>query len=365
MAFTAGKIAEQLSGAVIGDPNLVISGFAPASTAKAGDLTFAENEKFFQKAEASAATAILVDGDYSSEKKVLIRVANARIAFAKVLPLFFPEATYQPGVHPSAVVGPGTEIHPTAHVGPYCVLEEHVRVGAGTVLRGHCHVGANCQIGEEVMLFPHVTLYRRTIIGNRVRIHSGTVVGSDGFGYVLDGQFHRKVPQAGNVIIHDDVEIGANVTIDRGALGPTIIGKGSKVDNLVQIAHNVSVGEHCLIVAQAGIAGSTKLGHYVTLAGQVGIAGHIKLGNRCVVMAQSGVMHDIPEGERWWGSPAQKDRRTKRQLIWMDQLPDLARRIADLEKQLEELGRSNVSGAAKPDILTYPDKLGIKSTGEA
>ena len=152
---------------------------------------------------------------------------------------------------------------PTAHIGPYCVVGESVRIGARSVLQGGNHVGADCQLGEDVNLFPNVTLYPRTEIGNRVRIHAGTVIGSDGFGYVLDNGIHRKVPQIGNVIIRDDVEIGANVTIDRGALGPTIIGKGTKIDNLVQIAHNVTIGEHCIIVAQVGIAGSTKLGNYV------------------------------------------------------------------------------------------------------
>src|SRR5262249_43256037 len=162
-----------------------------------------------------------------------------------------------------------------------------------------------------VTLFPNVTLYARTQIGNRVRIHAGTIIGSDGFGYVQDAGVHRKVPQIGNVVIGDDVEIGANVTVDRGALGPTVIGKGTKIDNLVQIAHNVVVGEHCLIISQVGIAGSTRLGNYVTLGGQVGLAGHLKIGNRATVAAQSGVMHDIPDGEVWLGAPAQPDRQTK------------------------------------------------------
>src|SRR5207249_1304255 len=183
-----------------------------------------------------------------------------------------------------------------------------VRIGPRSVLQGGNFVGANCLLGENVNLFPHVVLYPGTELGNRVRVHSGTVIGSDGFGYVLDSGAHRKVPQIGNVIIRDDVEIGANVTIDRGALGPTIIGQGSKIDNLVQIAHNVIMGEHCLIVSQTGIAGSTNLGNYVILGGQVGLAGHIKIGNRVTVTAQSGVMHNIPDGEKWMWTPAQPDR---------------------------------------------------------
>jgi len=216
------------------------------------------------------------------------------------------------------------------------VIGDAVQIGAGVVLHGNNHVGTHCFIGEDSQLFPNVVLYPRTQLGQRVRIHAGSVIGSDGFGYVLDGGIHRKVPQVGQVIIMDDVEIGANVTIDRGALGPTIIGRGTKVDNLVQIAHNVTFGEHCLVIAQAGIAGSTKLGNYVTLAGQVGLAGHLKVGNRAVVAAQSGVMHDIPDGDKWFGSPAQPDRQWKRQILAIQQLPQLLRRVTDLEKALAQ-----------------------------
>jgi UDP-3-O-[3-hydroxymyristoyl] glucosamine N-acyltransferase len=264
----------------------------------------------------------------------LIRVPNARIAFAKVLPLFFPEPVFAPGIHSTAIVAAGAQVDRAAHIGPYCVLSDGVRIGARSVLQGGNYLGTNCVIEEEVILFPNVTLYPATEIGNRVRIHSGTVVGSDGFGYVQDAGIHRKVPQIGYVIIRDDVEIGANVTIDRGALGPTVIGRGTKIDNLVQIGHNVTIGEHCLVVSQTGIAGSTKLGNYVVLAGQVGVAGHLKIGSHVSVAAQSGVMHNIPDGEKWLWSPAQPDRQAKRQMIALLQLPDLLRRFNELEKRL-------------------------------
>jgi UDP-3-O-[3-hydroxymyristoyl] glucosamine N-acyltransferase len=262
-------------------------------------------------------------------------VPNARVAFAKVLPLFYPEQAFAAGIHPTAIVPASARIDPTAHVGPYCILGEKVRIGPRSVLQGLIYVGADCLVGEDVTIFPNVTLYPRTEVGNRVRIHSGTVVGSDGFGYVLDNGIHRKVPQIGNVIICDDVELGANVTVDRGALGPTIIGKGTKIDNLVQIAHNVTVGEHCIIVSQVGVSGSTKLGNYVILGGQVGLAGHLKIGNRVSVAAQSGVMNNIPDGETWIWTPAQPDRQAKRQMIALQQLPELFRRVKALEKQLE------------------------------
>lgn len=335
MAFTVAEISNHLQGEVIGDSSLVLKGFAPADRAQPGDLTFAENENYFARADQSAAAAIIIDGPFTSRLgKALIRVANARVAFAKVLPLFFPEPVFPPGIHPAAIVPASAQVDPSAHIGPHCVLGEDVRVGPRSVLQGGNHIGAHCQLGQEVNLFPNVTLYPGTEVGNRVRIHSGAVIGADGFGYVQNNGLHLKVPQIGSVIIRDDVEIGANVTIDRGALGPTIIGRGTKVDNLVQIAHNVTIGEHCLIVSQAGIAGSTRLGNYVILAGQVGLAGHLKIGNRVSVAAQSGVMNNIPDGEKWLWTPAQPDRQAKRQMIALQQLPELLRRVSELEKKL-------------------------------
>jgi UDP-3-O-[3-hydroxymyristoyl] glucosamine N-acyltransferase len=334
MSFTAAEIAKHIGGEVLGDPSLSLHRFAPADRAQPGDLTFAENENYFVRADQSAASAIIIDGPFVSERKVLIRVTNARIAFAKVLGLFFPEPSFPPGAHPSAVVAASAQVDATAHLGPYCVLGEKVRIGARTVLHGGNHVGDHCQLGEDVHLFPNVVLYANTEIGNRVRIHAGSVIGADGFGYVPDNGMHRKVPQIGNVIIRDDVELGACVAIDRGALGPTIIGKGTKIDNLVQIGHNVSLGEHTIIVSQAGIAGSTKAGNYLVLGGQSGIAGHLKIGNHVTIGAQSGVMHNIPDGEKWFGYPAQPDRKTKREMIAIQQLPDLIKRVHELEKKL-------------------------------
>jgi UDP-3-O-[3-hydroxymyristoyl] glucosamine N-acyltransferase len=336
MPYTAAEIAKHLQGEVLGDEKVVINSFAPADRAKPGDLTFAENEEYLAKAEQSGASAIIVGADASPKTKVLIRVQNARVAFAKTLALFFPEPALEPGVHPSAVVGKGAEVDASAHIGPNCVVGARVKIGARAALTAGVAVGDDCKIGDETVLFPNVTIYARSEIGKRVRIHAGTVVGSDGFGYVLDAGVHRKVPQVGNVVIGDDVEIGANVTIDRGALGPTTIGRGTKIDNLVQIAHNVQIGENCLLISQVGIAGSTQLGNYVVLAGQVGLVGHVKIGNQVTVAAQSGVTENIPDGEKWWGSPATPAQQMKRQLIAQKHLPELLRRVAALEKKLGE-----------------------------
>ena len=353
MLFTAGDIAAKLGGKVLGDRTMPLTGFQAADRARAGDLTFAENRTFFERAEQSAASAIIIDKTFTSERKVLIKVHSARLAFAKVVPLFYPEPGPPTGIHPSAIISEKSKVHPEACVGAHVIIGDGVKIGARTVLHGNNYVDENCVIGEDCAIFHNVSLYPRTELGDRVRIHAGTIVGSDGFGYVQEGGKHLKVPQIGNVVIDDDVEIGANVTIDRGALGPTHIGKGTKIDNLVQIAHNVSTGENCLIVAQAGIAGSTKLGDYCTLAGQVGLAGHLRIGNHVTIAAQSGVIHDINDGEKWWGMPAQPHGKMKRQLLALQKLPDLLRRYNRFEK------------FAIPRIMTPEELAESKAKAEA
>jgi UDP-3-O-[3-hydroxymyristoyl] glucosamine N-acyltransferase len=337
MSFTAGQIAEHLQAEIIGDRSIQLTGLAPADRARAGELTFAENPSYFAAAEQSQAAAILVAGPFASSNKVIIRVPNARVALAKVLPVFFPPEEHPCGIHPSAVIAGSARIDPTAHIGPNCIVGDRVRLGARSVLMGGNDLRADCQLGDDVCLFPNVVLYRQTQLGSRVTIHAGTVIGSDGFGYVLDEGRHRKVLQLGNVVIHDDVEIGANSAIDRGTLGSTVIGAGTKIDNLVHVAHNVVVGRHCLILGQVGFAGSTTLGDYVVVASQSGIADHLKIGNQAMVGAKSGVMRDIPDGGRVLGIPAAPDRQAKRQMIAIQQLPDLLHRMRDLEKQLQEL----------------------------
>lgn len=336
-SFTTAQLAKELGAELLGDGALAITGFASADHAQAGHLTFAENDAYLSKAEQGGASAILVGGNVTSTKKTLLRVKNPRVAFAKVLPLFFAEPQPAAGIHPSAVVAKSAQIDPTAHIGPHCVVGERARVGTRTALMGGNHVGDDAVIGDDGKLFPNAVVYARSLIGNRVRIHSGAIIGSDGYGYVFDAGQHRKVLQIGNVIVHDDVEIGANACVDRAALGSTVIGRGTKIDNLVQVAHNVTVGEGCLLVAQVGIAGSVKLGNFVTLAGQVGVVGHLKVGNQVMVAAQSGVMKDIPDGEKWFGTPAGPDMDAKRQFVALRRLPKLLHRVAELEKKLAEL----------------------------
>jgi UDP-3-O-[3-hydroxymyristoyl] glucosamine N-acyltransferase len=337
VAFTAAQIAERLQGELVGDGSIEFTGLAAAEHARAGELTFAENASYFAAAEQSQAAGILVAEPFVSATKVLIRVRNARVALARALPIFFPPEGYPSGIHPSAVLAGSAQVDPTAHIGPNCILGPDVRLGARTVLMGGNDLRAGCRVGDDAILFPNVVLYRQTHLGQRVIIHASTVIGSDGFGYVLDEGRHRKMLQLGNVVIHDDVEIGANAAIDRGTLGSTVIGEGTKIDNLVHVAHNVVIGRHCLIMGQVGFAGSTRLGDYVVVASQSGIADHLKLGNQAVVGAKSGVMRDVPDGGRVLGIPAAPDRQAKRQIIAMQHLPELLQRVRQLEKQVQEL----------------------------
>jgi len=337
MPITAAEIATIVQGEVLGDGTVNLTGLAAADSARAGELTFAEKEPQFRAAEQGGATAILAPAPFASECKTVIRVANPRIAFAKVLPLFHPAQHFMPGCDPSARIAATAHIDPSAHVGPHCVVGEEVTIGARSVLMGGNHICSGSRIGEDARLYPNVVLCDRTQIGDRVTIHAGTVIGSDGYGYVFDQGTHRKVLQVGNVVIHNDVEIGANAAIDRGALGSTVIGAGTKIDNLVHVAHNVVIGRHCLIMGQVGFAGSTHLGDYSVVASQSGIAGHLKLGPQSTVGAKSGVMRDVPPKGTVLGIPAQPDKQTKRQWIAMQQLPETVRRVRELEKLVAEM----------------------------
>jgi len=337
MTFTAAEVAEKLNGEVIGDGTVPLTGFAAADRAVVGDLTFAEKDTYFAAAEASAASAILVSGPFTSATKVIIRVANARVAAARVLPLFFPPEEFSPGIHPTAIVAPTAQIAPSAHVGPGCVIGERVKLGARSALLGGNHIGADSQLGDDVRLFPNVVIYARTQIGHRVAVHAGTVIGSDGYGYVFDAGRHVKILQVGNVVIGDDVEIGANSAVDRAALGSTVIGAGTKIDNLVHVAHNVVFGQHCLIMGQCGFAGSTQFGDYCVIASQSGVSGHLTIGRQVTVGAKSGVIRDVPDNETVLGYPAVPDKQAKRQWVGIQKMPEVIMRMRELEKQVAAL----------------------------
>jgi UDP-3-O-[3-hydroxymyristoyl] glucosamine N-acyltransferase len=338
------EIAEHLGGELIGDGSVKIRGLAGIEDAQEGDLTFLVNPKYRSFLHTTSASAIVVGKDMRTEgaQKPLIRHSHPYLAFARAIEfLVETKRSYEEGVHPTAVLGEGVRLEKGVHVGPVVVLENGAHLKRDAVVLAGSFIGADSVVGEKSLIYPNVTIRENVEIGNNVIIHSGTVIGSDGFGYAKEKKIQHKIPQVGKVKIEDDVEIGANVSIDRATLGVTRIGRGTKIDNLVQIAHNVEIGENCTIVSQVGISGSTKLGDEVVLAGQAGLVGHLKIGNRVTIGAQSGVTKDIPDGTVMFGYPAREIHKTKRIEAYLSRLHIYLDRLKELEKELEKLKQTS------------------------
>ena len=316
--------------------DLYVTGVANLTEAGPQDISFLGSEALLKEFNASGAGAVLVQRNLhvkESSRTIVLRVDDADLAMAKVLESFAPpRARPAAGVDARACVDPTARIGQDVSIGAFCVVGPGAQIGRGSVIHPQVYIGQDVEIGQDCEIFPNVTIRERILIGSRVIINAGSVLGTDGFGYRWDGSKQAKIPQIGNVVVEDDVDIGSCVCIDRAKFSSTRIGRGTKIDNLVQIAHNVTIGENCLVIAQVGIAGSTKIGNYVTLAGQVGIAGHLKIGDQAIVAAKSGVMHDIPDAGKWFGIPAQPNRQAKRQLVSLQQLPELIRRVKELEE---------------------------------
>jgi UDP-3-O-[3-hydroxymyristoyl] glucosamine N-acyltransferase len=266
-----------------------------------------------------------------------------------LLLLFHPTAPVTPGVHPSAIVAAEARVDATAAVGPLAVVERGARIDAGVRVGAQCYIGTGVEIGEGSTLGPRVTLLTGVRLGRRVLVHAGAVLGADGFGFAFDGARHRKIPQVGGVVIEDDVEIGANTTIDRATLGDTIIRRGTKIDNLVQIGHNAEVGEHSILIAQVGVSGSSRLGRGVVLAGQVGVADHVTIGDGAMVAAQGGVPSSLEAGGRYLGTPARPILEAKRILAAESRLPQLLQRVRALERAVEKLGGGALGPGTRRD----------------
>ena len=324
-------LARRLAGEVVGDGEAPITGVAPLDTAGPGDISFLSNRKYLSQARATRATAVLTGPQVLLEGANLLVVADPYLALAELLEIFHPRGYPAEGISPAAIVGAGARIDKTASIMAGVVIGDRARVASGAVLMSGVVVGHDVSVGEQTIIHPNVTIYDRSVIGSRVIIHAGTVIGSDGFGFARDGARHRKIPQVGNVVIEDDVELGSNVTVDRGTFGSTVIGRGTKIDNLVQIAHNVRIGQDTLLVAQSGISGSTRLGNSVTIAGQSGAVGHIEIGDGAIVGAKSAVTHDLPPGAFVIGHPAIDARVWKRAAALFARLPELRRRLMRLE----------------------------------
>jgi UDP-3-O-[3-hydroxymyristoyl] glucosamine N-acyltransferase len=341
VAYTPAEIAAFVGAQrTAGSTQQAIRDIASLTSARAGDLSFLGNAKYRSQVGESSASALLLPLDYVGEPKpdqVFLYVENPSAALARVCArieaALWPKPA--PGVHPSAVVSPAARVDAAAHVGPLCVVEEGASVGPGTVLQASVFVGRDARIGEDCFLMPQVVLGGGCVVGNRVRLQPGVVVGSDGFGYEFVKGRHEKIPQIGIVVIEDDVEIGANSALDRARFSRTVVGEGTKIDNLVQVAHNVIIGKHVILCSQVGISGSTTLEDYVVLGGQAGVGGHITVGKGTKAGGQSGIAFSTEPGSYLNGTPAMPYMLERRLKVLHQRLPDLFKRVEALEKKAE------------------------------
>ena len=331
--LTAASIAERVGGTVIGDGSVTVSSTAPLHRAQAHHLTFLANAKYVASLADADAGVLLVSpalADSPGRAKARVVVANPHEAMLALLPALHPPARHVAGIHPTVLLGRGVHLGADVHLGPHVVVHDGARLGARARVHTGAVVGVDVSVGDDSELFEGVTLYPGTVFGERVRVHAGARIGCDGFGYVFRGGAHEKIPHVGRCIVESDVEIGANSTIDRGSIDDTVIGAGTKIDNLVHIAHNVRVGRLCLIMAQVGIAGSVRVEDGCILAGQVGVSGHHTIGRGARLAAQAGVFGDIPAGETWSGYPARPHREALRAQAAMFKLPSLLRALERL-----------------------------------
>ncbi len=340
MTRKAAELAQYLGLELQGDPDAPLSGVANPEDAGSEDLIYADSARQFKRAQSSHAVCVLAEPGTVSARKTILKTANPKLAFAKAAAWLAPPVWPTAAIHSTAVVAASAKVAKSATIGAYVVIEDEVIIGGETWIEPFCFVGKGSRIGSNCRLHPHVTLYAQAVLGNRVELHSGAVIGGDGFGYVFDEGRQWKFPQAGRVIIDDDVEIGSNTTIDRGSLGLTHIKSDTKIDNLVQVGHNVEIGEHSILVSQVGISGSTKLGKGVVVAGQAGFGDHAIVEDNAVIGGQAGILPGkvIRSGQVVWGTPARPLENFKQQHAWFAKLPDLARRLKALEDRLKKTG---------------------------
>jgi UDP-3-O-[3-hydroxymyristoyl] glucosamine N-acyltransferase len=335
--FTLGQLAEALDATLDGDPTRVVTGVAPLDAASSDDISFLTDRRYERAARASRAGAFVAPPGTSGLPGPVLGCASPQLAMIRLLSLFHPALPAIPGIAASAIVDRTATVDATATVGPLAVVEAGASIGARVRVHALACVGRGVVVGDDSVLHPHVVLYEGVRLGRGVVVHAGAVLGADGFGYVPGPDGHRKIPQVGAVVVEDDVEIGANTTIDRATLGATVVGRGTKIDNLVQVAHNVAIGEHCILAAQTGIAGSSRLGRGVFTGGQAGVSDHVTLGDGAMLAAQSGVIQDVEPGARLagtWGRPVAQ---AKRIFVVQGELPDMSARLKTLERRVAEL----------------------------
>lgn len=337
MEITLNEIAQMLKGRLVGDPNLRIRGVSSLEEAQPGEISFIANPKYISMASTTRASALIAQSEMKGVRAAFLLVENPYYAFARLLTFFHPPRQYPPGIDPKASIGKEVTIGEGVSIGPFVTLEERVKIGDRVRLGPGVFVGAGSEIGDETLIYPNVTIREEVRIGKRVIIHSGTVIGSDGFGFAPHQRRYYKIPQVGGVVIEDDVELGANVTVDRGTVGNTVVGSGTKVDNLVQIGHNVVIGADSILVAQVGISGSARIGRHVTLAGQVGVAGHLTIGDNVIVGGKSGVTKDIPSGENVSGFPPLPHKTWLKAQASFQHLPQMRNQVKTLEEKINRL----------------------------
>ncbi len=333
-SITAAKLAELVGGKLVGDGQRVLTSIAPLDTADTTSVSFLANVRYIPLLEGSAAGVVFLTLGMKRESGDYIETSDSYSAFVTALEYFNPLDEHLPGIHPSAVIASDVTLGADVSIGPNCIIENGCTVGDRSILEGNVFLGWNSTVGARCHIHPNVSIRYGTVIGDNVNIHCGTVIGSDGFGFAPERGKFRKIPQIGIVVIENDVEIGANTTIDRATMGETRIGEGTKIDNLVQIAHNVKIGMHCVIAAQAGISGSTQFGDYCRIGGQAGFVGHIKIGDGAAFGAQSGISADVAPGEILSGSPARPHNLWKRIEAALTRLPELLRRVRRIEEHL-------------------------------
>ena len=341
---TLGDLAKVVGGELVGSADLVIEGVSPIAEAEPGYISFAENLRVLDKyKDTTQAAALIVPKEAKDVGRPHIKVDNPRLAFAQVLKDFAWPADVPAGIHPSAIIHETAELGDDVTIGPGVIVGAGAKIGSRTILMAACYIGSHTTIGDDCLIYPRVCIRERVQIGNRVIIHAGAVIGDDGFGFVSLPTGHVKMHHIGTVIIHDDVEIGTNSAVERGTCGATVIGKGTKIGNLVQVGHNVKLGEHCLVVAMSGISGSATVGNWVTLAGQSGVAGHLTIGDNCVVAARGLVAGDLPPGSFVSGFPARPHRENMRAIAAQRKVPELMQRVKELEKQVAALMKGDAA----------------------
>lgn len=334
MEMKLSEIAEMIGGELIGNHSVIIRDVAQIENAKEGEISFIAHKKYFKFLSQTNASGIIVPTDIVNSDKNIIKIKNPYVSFIKLVQMFRPlQTTIKIGIDERAVIGNNCRIENDASIAAYAVLEDDVTIRKGAKIFPGVYLGRKVVIDEDAVIYPNASILRNVFIGKRVIIHSGTVIGSDGFGFIRDGEQYMKIPHTGIVVIENDVEIGANCTIDRATIGETRIKKGCKIDNLIHIAHNVIVGENTVMAAQVGISGSTTIGKDVQIGGQAGFIHHLKIGDRVQVGAQSGVINSLPDDTCIWGTPAKKLTETKKLEIYLRKIPDLFKRVKSLEKK--------------------------------